>query len=128
MLLLTHVPLRAVPDPLELQKVAEEIRQSVSRRIESPGNEETKLAIWDIADALPADSLKQFFPKGCRIFKAKGSFTEYDGVNVVRTWFTYADCHFLCVFLSTFSNPSPKKIVLFEDSATDERILWTLDF
>lgn len=51
--LLTHVSLHAVHDPYELQQVGEEIRQSVSKRIKSLGNEKTKLAIWDIAEALP---------------------------------------------------------------------------
>ena len=127
LLLLTHVSLRAVPDPLELQQVAEEIRQSVLERIQILSIGEVERAVWDIADGISADDLKQFFPKGCRNFKAKGSFTECNEMNVVRTWFTYADFSFLCVFWATFSTSSLKRIGLFSNDADDVRVLWVSD-
>lgn len=75
----------------------------------------------------PLDDLKQFFPKGCRNFKAIGSFNEHDGVNVVRTWFTYADFSFSCIFFATFSTSSLKRIALLSNDTDDVRILWIWD-
>ena len=125
--LLVHVPLRAVPDLSKIQQVAEEILQSILERMQVLSPEEVKCAIWDLADGISKNDLKQFFPEECSDFKTKGSFREE--MNVVQTWFTYADFSFSCVFHANFNTSLLEKIVLYEGENEDDKYwLWTLFF
>ena len=129
LLLLVHIPLHATPDPCEFQQVAEEICQSVLERSIQMSSDEIKWAIWDIADGISMDGLKQFFPKECRDFKVKGFFRKRIGMNVVQTWFTYAGFSFSCVFHADFNTSLLEKIVLYKGDEDDDKYrLWTLCF
>ena len=117
--LLVHVPLRAVPDPLELQQVAEKIRQSVLGDRTNPAVA-IERAVWDIADGMSVDGLKSLFPEKCRDFHVNGSF-KVPGVYIVCTRFTYACFSFLCVFLQLINILRSKGLFYFRKARIPRR-------
>ena len=128
LLLLSYIPLHAAPDPCELQRVADEIRQSLLKNCIGRVDE-IQHAIWNVPDGVFPYGLKQFFPKECDRFRVEGAFEPGFYVYGLRTWFVYKDFPFLCVFMmTTYGESSLRRIVLFSADARFQKVLWMLDF